>query len=150
MYTVLSNSLNQSEINFNSRGKQWIRIMATKLFDSDERATTLRFSRASKRLNLLTLVFCCAPPKRQIIFPSSFFKFSNNSRVKSKFSQFVNPPADSADSPIPQMASSQVEPCLTCFRKTDNYLRIADETNADDVERIVTTHFWFSVSFSFF
>uniref|UniRef100_A0A1Q3F7E9 C2H2-type domain-containing protein n=1 Tax=Culex tarsalis TaxID=7177 RepID=A0A1Q3F7E9_CULTA len=42
------------------------------------------------------------------------------------------------------MTSSQVEPCLTCFRKTDNYLRIADETNADDVERIVTTHFWFS------
>ncbi|XP_065085392.1 transcription factor grauzone-like [Ochlerotatus camptorhynchus] len=39
---------------------------------------------------------------------------------------------------------SAVEPCLTCFRKTDNYLRITDETNADDVERIVTTHFWFS------
>ncbi|XP_055639951.1 transcription factor grauzone-like [Toxorhynchites rutilus septentrionalis] len=39
-----------------------------------------------------------------------------------------------------------VEPCLTCFRKTDNYLRIADETNADDVGRIVGTHFWFSES----
>ncbi|XP_055523269.1 transcription factor grauzone-like [Wyeomyia smithii] len=39
---------------------------------------------------------------------------------------------------------SEVRPCLTCFRKTDNYLRIADDTNADDVERIVTTHFWFS------
>lgn len=39
---------------------------------------------------------------------------------------------------------SDVEPCLTCFRKTDNFLRIVDETNADDVERIVTTHFWFS------
>ncbi|XP_058825298.1 transcription factor grauzone-like [Topomyia yanbarensis] len=37
-----------------------------------------------------------------------------------------------------------VRPCLTCFRKTDNYMRITDETNADDVERIVTTHFWFS------
>ncbi|XP_055614071.1 transcription factor grauzone-like [Uranotaenia lowii] len=37
-----------------------------------------------------------------------------------------------------------VQPCLTCFRRTDNYLRITDETNADDVHRIVTTHFWFS------
>lgn len=46
----------------------------------------------------------------------------------------------------PVFAMSDVEPCLTCFRKTDNYLRIADETNADDVERIVTTHFWFSDS----
>ncbi|EAT33315.1 AAEL014398-PA [Aedes aegypti] len=39
---------------------------------------------------------------------------------------------------------SCVEPCLTCFRKTDNYLRITDDANDEDVERIVTTHFWFS------
>lgn len=42
--------------------------------------------------------------------------------------------------------STTVEPCLTCFRKTDNYLRITDDSNDEDVERIVTTHFWFSVS----
>nr|XP_029733250.1 transcription factor grauzone [Aedes albopictus] len=40
--------------------------------------------------------------------------------------------------------STTVEPCLTCFRKTDNYLRITDDSNDEDVERIVTTHFWFS------
>ncbi|XP_058448248.1 uncharacterized protein LOC131428359 [Malaya genurostris] len=52
--------------------------------------------------------------------------------------------AEKMCSAVSRIIMDTVRPCLTCFRKTDNYMRITDETNADDVERIVTTHFWFS------
>ncbi|XP_065093565.1 zinc finger protein 91-like [Ochlerotatus camptorhynchus] len=39
-----------------------------------------------------------------------------------------------------------LEDCLTCQRKTENYLRITDETSVEDVEAILRRHFWFKVN----
>nr|XP_019533176.2 transcription factor grauzone [Aedes albopictus] len=33
--------------------------------------------------------------------------------------------------------------CFTCMRKTDNFLRICDETNTESVDQILARHFWF-------
>lgn len=38
-----------------------------------------------------------------------------------------------------------LEDCLTCRRKTDNFLRISDEANVEDVGAILMRHFWFQV-----
>ncbi|XP_062542555.1 zinc finger protein 91-like [Armigeres subalbatus] len=36
--------------------------------------------------------------------------------------------------------------CLTCQRKTDNFLRILDATNVEDIGAILSTHFWFQAN----
>ncbi|XP_053698162.1 transcription factor grauzone-like [Sabethes cyaneus] len=33
--------------------------------------------------------------------------------------------------------------CFTCMRRTDNYLRICDDSNTEAVDRILARHFWF-------
>ncbi|KXJ71427.1 hypothetical protein RP20_CCG020606 [Aedes albopictus] len=36
-----------------------------------------------------------------------------------------------------------LENCLTCRRKTDNFLRISDESTVEDIGAVVAVHFWF-------
>ncbi|XP_062537251.1 zinc finger protein 91-like isoform X2 [Armigeres subalbatus] len=38
-----------------------------------------------------------------------------------------------------------LENCLTCWRKTDSFLRVSDEINDEGVGTIVASHFWFQI-----
>ncbi|KXJ71424.1 hypothetical protein RP20_CCG020603 [Aedes albopictus] len=39
--------------------------------------------------------------------------------------------------------TESLQSCLTCRRKTDNFLRISDEANVEDIGTILEKHFWF-------
>ncbi|XP_055524416.1 transcription factor grauzone-like [Wyeomyia smithii] len=39
--------------------------------------------------------------------------------------------------------TENLQDCLTCRRKTENFLGIGDESNGESVEAILTKHFWF-------
>ncbi|XP_058443330.1 zinc finger protein 62 homolog [Malaya genurostris] len=42
--------------------------------------------------------------------------------------------------------TENLQNCLTCRRKTENFLRILDDNNVENVEDILTKHFWFKTS----
>ncbi|XP_055523241.1 transcription factor grauzone-like [Wyeomyia smithii] len=44
------------------------------------------------------------------------------------------------------MDSESLSDCFTCLRRTDNFLRICDESNTECVDLVLARHFWFDES----
>ncbi|XP_058823357.1 zinc finger protein 85-like isoform X1 [Topomyia yanbarensis] len=42
--------------------------------------------------------------------------------------------------------TDNLQNCLTCRRQTENFLQILDESNVENVEAILTKHFWFKTA----